>query len=294
MGPTSLSSMRSPARNAVQPYGLRYGLGFDLWPLAENDWLAGHNGQNTGWGAAMWGRPLTGDGLVVLTNDSSGRSLWKWVHCDWVHWLTGITWRGYCEGRPAPVSPRRRLAGRTTRTTYYSRQYSTSRFRRWTARCCSPDWAMEMSSSRSCASTVPLVGVVGLDGQVVAVDEPVVVANRLHAAEPVGPRSPAARRSGCELALRRVGPRHRRAASPSSAPGVLEQELEQHLARLGHPVRLGAERREPLERRPNLRGLPSPRMDQQQVEDQVAAARTQLAGTVAASTAVSEGSGCSA
>ncbi len=97
---TSLEAMRAPATHSEQRYGLRYGLGFDLWPLGEGDWLAGHAGQNTGWAAAFWSRPSTGDGLVVLTNDSEGRSLWKWVHCDWVYWLSGVSWGGYCSGRP--------------------------------------------------------------------------------------------------------------------------------------------------------------------------------------------------
>ena len=100
-----------PSPNTEQNFGIRYGLGFEIWNLRGGGRIVGHNGQNTGWGATMWVAPETGDGLVILTNDSSGRDAWKWILCDWAYWISETSWYGMCTDRPeylpSAPSPRR-------------------------------------------------------------------------------------------------------------------------------------------------------------------------------------------
>lgn len=98
--PETLSLMQTPVENAVQRFGQKYGLGYDIWGLATGDPLVGHNGQNTGWGAAAWAAPDLGDGIIILTNRSDGYDSYKWVLCDWVKWKADTTWYGMCTNRP--------------------------------------------------------------------------------------------------------------------------------------------------------------------------------------------------
>jgi CubicO group peptidase (beta-lactamase class C family) len=92
--------MQSPAPNAVQRFGLRYGLGYDIWNLAGDKPLVGHNGQNTGWAAAAWVSPADRSGIVILANHSDGMDAWRWILCDWARWRAGTFWRGLCTERP--------------------------------------------------------------------------------------------------------------------------------------------------------------------------------------------------
>lgn len=96
----SVRLLQAPAPNAVQRFGLRYGLGYDIWNLAEDKPLVGHNGQNTGWAAAAWVSPLDQSGIVILTNHSDGMDVWRWILCDWAQWRAGTVWRGLCTERP--------------------------------------------------------------------------------------------------------------------------------------------------------------------------------------------------
>lgn len=115
--PETIALMRSPQPGTEQLGGaIRGGLGYALWRLADGSWSAGHAGQNTGWAAVLWLVPGTGDGLVVLTNASSGRSVWRWVLCDWAGWVADTRWRGLCSDRPAwlPDPPAPRAAGSDT------------------------------------------------------------------------------------------------------------------------------------------------------------------------------------
>lgn len=91
--------MVRPAPATDRPYGTRYGLGHDLWPLPDGRFAAGHNGQNTGWAAAVWWVPGTGDGIVVLTNDSGGMAVHRWLVCDWIAWAVRPAFGGYCRDR---------------------------------------------------------------------------------------------------------------------------------------------------------------------------------------------------
>lgn len=112
--PETVALMRSPQPGTEQFGGvIRNGLGYALWSLADGSWSAGHAGQNTGWAAVLWLVPGTGDGLVVLTNASSGRAVWRWVLCDWAGWVADTRWRGLCSGRPPwlPDPPAPRAAG---------------------------------------------------------------------------------------------------------------------------------------------------------------------------------------
>ena len=100
ISPASLTRMLAPAPNTEQDFGIREGLGYALWPITGGALLPGHLGQNIGWGAVIWLSPLTGDGLVVLTNHSDGFDLYRNVLCDWVAWQARPSWAGsVCRGR---------------------------------------------------------------------------------------------------------------------------------------------------------------------------------------------------
>lgn len=108
LSPESVRLLVTPAPGTERPYTTRYGLGHDLWPLPGGGFAAGHNGQNTGWSAAAWWIPETGDGVVILTNDSNGMAVHRWVLCDWVSWAFRPAFGGYCSGReqqPAGTLP---------------------------------------------------------------------------------------------------------------------------------------------------------------------------------------------
>lgn len=105
--PETIDLMQAPAPATEQRWGVRSGLGYQIWGLHDR-WavdsghprMVGHAGQNTGWSATLWIVPETGDGLVVLTNASHGRELWRWVLCDWARWINGTTYLGLCTDRP--------------------------------------------------------------------------------------------------------------------------------------------------------------------------------------------------
>lgn len=99
LSPESVRLLATPTPGTERPYTTRYGLGHDLWPLPGGGFAAGHNGQNTGWSAAAWWIPATGDGVVILTNDSNGMAVHRWVLCDWVAWAIRPAFGGYCTGR---------------------------------------------------------------------------------------------------------------------------------------------------------------------------------------------------
>ena len=103
LDPATFHLMINPAPAAQRQYGLSYGLGYELWPMGNNTYLAGHNGQNTGWTSGAWFNPSTGDGLVVLINDSYGYNTWRGVFCDWMYWTSEIKWRGICTDRPGEL-----------------------------------------------------------------------------------------------------------------------------------------------------------------------------------------------
>lgn len=105
--PAAIDLMQAPAPATEQQWGVRSGLGYQIWGLHdrwavddEHPRMAGHAGQNTGWSATLWIVPETGDGLVVLTNASHGRELWRCVLCDWARWISGTTYLGLCTDRP--------------------------------------------------------------------------------------------------------------------------------------------------------------------------------------------------
>lgn len=105
--PSSVQLLLTPAANTEQRFGITYGLGYSSWPAGPNRSAVGHNGQNTGWAAALWLLPDAGRGLIVLTNHSAGSGVWQWVLCDWVTRYTGVVWRGLCGNRPEglPAAP---------------------------------------------------------------------------------------------------------------------------------------------------------------------------------------------
>lgn len=113
----SLERMREVNPLSLSPYRTGYGLGYDAWPLPTGEWSTGHRGQNHGWSALAWLSPDSRDGLVVVTNDSTGENLYRPVFCDWARWLTGEASFGrYCaldrdrepgagEASPSPPGP---------------------------------------------------------------------------------------------------------------------------------------------------------------------------------------------
>lgn len=110
--PEAIDLMQAPAPATEQQYGVHSGLGYQIWGLHDR-WavddvhprMVGHAGQNTGWSATLWVVPETGDGLVVLTDASNGRELWKWVLCDWARWINGTSYLGLCADRPEALPP---------------------------------------------------------------------------------------------------------------------------------------------------------------------------------------------
>lgn len=104
--PQTVALLRTPQPGTEQFGGvIQNGLGFALWSLADGSWSAGHAGQNTGWAAVLWLAPDSGDGLVVLTNASHGRGVWRWILCDWATWVADTRWRGLCTDRPGWMPP---------------------------------------------------------------------------------------------------------------------------------------------------------------------------------------------
>lgn len=99
--PATVDSMTAPAPETEQRWGIRYGLGTNLWPTTDGRFAAGHAGQNTGWAAALWTLPGTGDGIVLLTNASDGADAYRWPLCDWVGWAADASWGAYCADRTA-------------------------------------------------------------------------------------------------------------------------------------------------------------------------------------------------
>lgn len=92
--PETVALMLGPVAASDGSYGLGYGVervGGDLV-------LVGHNGANTGWHAAAWVAPETGDGFVVVTNGSNGWPVHRQIRCDWIESRTGAR-----PGCPKPI-----------------------------------------------------------------------------------------------------------------------------------------------------------------------------------------------
>ena len=97
---STVKLMTTPAPGAVDQYGLKWGLGYDLWPIAgSTEFSAGHLGQNTGWSSVVWTVPATHDGIVLLTNDSDGASLYTPPLCDWISWVAAPSFGAFCRER---------------------------------------------------------------------------------------------------------------------------------------------------------------------------------------------------
>ncbi|HEX2191247.1 MAG TPA: serine hydrolase domain-containing protein, partial [Longimicrobiaceae bacterium] len=107
LAPATVSLMLGANQAAAPAGGARYGLGYSIFPTETGGgrgWSMGHMGQNTGWAGVFWVHPPTGDGVVVLTNDSRGMELHRRVLCRWAE-RVARPWRGpLCEGEPARVA----------------------------------------------------------------------------------------------------------------------------------------------------------------------------------------------
>ena len=81
--PETLDLMFRPVENSPT-----YGLGYSI---SETNGLktVGHGGSNRGWQAQLTIAPETGDGIVLLTNSSSGGDVIRALLCDWFAWKTG-------------------------------------------------------------------------------------------------------------------------------------------------------------------------------------------------------------
>jgi CubicO group peptidase (beta-lactamase class C family) len=102
-----LDDMGRPNPVSLSPYGTSYGLGYSVWPLAGGDTTRGHGGQNHGWSAVFWLSSNGEEGLAVLTNDSKGENVHRWIVCDWARWLAGRrSFGGFCSERDEhPLGP---------------------------------------------------------------------------------------------------------------------------------------------------------------------------------------------
>ena len=100
VSPDSLTLLRTANPLSTSPYNTSYGLGYSIWPLSSSRPTSGHRGQNHGWSAVLWLSTDGSDGLAVLTNDSEGEEVYRWIFCDWARWLDGSpSFGGYCRGR---------------------------------------------------------------------------------------------------------------------------------------------------------------------------------------------------
>jgi CubicO group peptidase (beta-lactamase class C family) len=94
--PKSVAMMESPALASrwadKDPYGPnpQYGLGYTVRPeqLAGKTGI-GHGGSNSGWESIFQVIPSTGDGIVIVTNTSSGGAVISSLLCSWRHWAVG-------------------------------------------------------------------------------------------------------------------------------------------------------------------------------------------------------------
>lgn len=112
-----VQELQSAQPNVIGNFGTEQGLGYPIWPLSNGNVLVGHDGQNTGWSATAWVIPAQKSGIVVLTNSSDGRDLWKWVLCDFIYWQAETIYRGMCDKRPEaagskPISIKQTLGAR--------------------------------------------------------------------------------------------------------------------------------------------------------------------------------------
>lgn len=99
VSPEAVEQATNPAPGADQGYGLAYGLGYNLIPLARGGRTVGHAGSNPGWTAVATAIPDSADGLVVLTNGAGGVGVYKWILCDWVEWKSGAPYPVFCDER---------------------------------------------------------------------------------------------------------------------------------------------------------------------------------------------------
>ncbi|MDJ0838027.1 MAG: beta-lactamase family protein [Acidobacteriota bacterium] len=94
---STLDLMFQPAENSPN-----YGLGYSV--NSRNGLVTvGHGGSNRGWQAQMTIAPKTGDGIVLLTNSSSGFGVVNALFCDWVTWKTGQSLGDRCKQSIATV-----------------------------------------------------------------------------------------------------------------------------------------------------------------------------------------------
>jgi CubicO group peptidase (beta-lactamase class C family) len=91
--PRTLELMQTPQAHTRwadrDPYGPnpQYGLGYTVRPdqFAGQEGV-GHGGSNSGWESLLEIIPSTGDGIVVMTDSSSGSAVISTVLCAWRQW----------------------------------------------------------------------------------------------------------------------------------------------------------------------------------------------------------------
>jgi CubicO group peptidase (beta-lactamase class C family) len=92
----TIGEMQSPKPNTKwadeDPYGPspQYGYGYTIRPEQfAGKTGVGHGGSNSGWESLVQIIPLTGDGIVVMTNSSNGSAVIASLLCDWRQWAAG-------------------------------------------------------------------------------------------------------------------------------------------------------------------------------------------------------------
>ncbi len=95
--PQTIALMESPA-----PASPDYGLGYSI-SSSQGVTFVGHGGANEGWMAAFRIVPETGDGVVVLTNSSTGFMVNGPLLCAWGRWVAGATAEEPCRRSVAGI-----------------------------------------------------------------------------------------------------------------------------------------------------------------------------------------------
>jgi len=91
--PRTIALMQTPQPHTRwadrDPYGPnpQYGLGYTVRPDQFAGQVGvGHGGSNSGWESLLQIIPATGDGIVLMTNSSSGSAVISTVLCGWRKW----------------------------------------------------------------------------------------------------------------------------------------------------------------------------------------------------------------
>lgn len=69
VAPSTLEAMTT-----ADPVAESYGLGYEIYPLPDGSWAAGHGGSNVGWKANLIVLPKRKLGFAVVSNDDEGRA----------------------------------------------------------------------------------------------------------------------------------------------------------------------------------------------------------------------------